>query len=69
MSALPPKADILRARRDVRFVPKADIGWVYGIAISANPQAMLVRAMPVVFPSALTLKPFSVEAEQKTPLR
>ena len=24
MSALPPKADIDRARRDVRFVPKAD---------------------------------------------
>jgi hypothetical protein len=26
MSALPPKADILRGRSDVRFVPKADIG-------------------------------------------
>jgi hypothetical protein len=25
MSALPPKADIPRDRRDVRFVPKADI--------------------------------------------
>jgi hypothetical protein len=25
MSALPPKADIGRAHRDVRFVPKADI--------------------------------------------
>ena len=25
MSALPPKADIDRARRDVRFVPKADM--------------------------------------------
>src|SRR5215469_17233220 len=25
MSALPPKADIVRASRDVRFVPKADI--------------------------------------------
>src|SRR5262249_14053649 len=26
MSALPPKADIAKHRRDVRFVPKADIG-------------------------------------------
>jgi hypothetical protein len=25
MSALPPKADILESRLDVRFVPKADI--------------------------------------------
>ena len=25
MSALPPKADIAEHRRDVRFVPKADI--------------------------------------------
>ena len=40
-----------------------------GFTALANPHAMLVRAMPVVFPSALTLKPFSVEAEQKTPLR
>jgi sulfur transfer protein SufE len=28
MSALPPKADIAKHRRDVRFVPKADIGTV-----------------------------------------
>jgi hypothetical protein len=26
MSALPPKADMVRHDRDVRFVPKADIG-------------------------------------------
>src|SRR5215472_9155864 len=26
MSALPPKADMVRHNRDVRFVPKADIG-------------------------------------------
>ena len=26
MSALPPKADMCGATRDVRFVPKADIG-------------------------------------------
>ena len=26
MSALPPKADMCGANRDVRFVPKADIG-------------------------------------------
>ena len=30
MSALPPKADIDRASRDVRFVPKADIGSASG---------------------------------------
>jgi hypothetical protein len=28
MSALPPKADMARHDRDVRFVPKADIGCV-----------------------------------------
>jgi hypothetical protein len=28
MSALPPKADIRGGERDVRFVPKADIGLV-----------------------------------------
>jgi len=26
MSALPPKADMVQPDRDVRFVPKADIG-------------------------------------------
>ena len=30
MSALPPKADIDRVCRDVRFVPKADIKAVLG---------------------------------------
>jgi hypothetical protein len=27
MSALPPKADIAERQLDVRFVPKADMGW------------------------------------------
>src|SRR5215472_8441073 len=41
MSALPPKADIDRACRDVRFVPKADIlqcgrNWHYSITSSAR---------------------------------
>ena len=31
MSALPPKADMCGATRDVRFVPKADIGRTCGL--------------------------------------
>ena len=34
MSALPPKADIDRDRRDVRFVPKADMPATSGSLIS-----------------------------------
>src|SRR5262252_4803433 len=42
MSALPPKADIHRARRDVRFVPKADI-------IPRSPVAVLCKnVIPVL---------------------
>ena len=36
MSALPPKADIAQRDRDVRFVPKADIGEDYSITSSAR---------------------------------
>jgi hypothetical protein len=32
MSALPPKADIADAMKNVRFVPKADIGGVSGMS-------------------------------------
>ena len=37
MSALPPKADMCGATRDVRFVPKVDIGLIYSITSSARP--------------------------------
>jgi hypothetical protein len=36
MSALPPKADMCGAKRDVRFVPKADIPPAYSITSSAR---------------------------------
>jgi len=36
MSALPPKADIGTQSRDVRFVPKADIGGCFGSALSGD---------------------------------
>src|SRR5262249_39469428 len=36
MSASPPKADIGTQRRDVRFVPKADIDQDYSITSSAR---------------------------------
>jgi hypothetical protein len=36
MSALPPKADIAGRRLDVRFVPKADIGFGHSITSSAR---------------------------------
>ena len=35
MSALPPKADICSATRDVRFVPKADIGSLFDHLVGA----------------------------------
>jgi hypothetical protein len=35
MSALPPKADIRQGKRDVRFVPQADIQ-VFGLARTAR---------------------------------
>ena len=35
MSALPPKADIGRACRDVRFVPKADISEWTSLCVQA----------------------------------
>jgi len=41
MSALPPKADIDQHRRDVRFVPIADIAWCYSMVSSASDGASL----------------------------
>jgi hypothetical protein len=42
MSALPPEADISRVRRDVRFVPEADVGSAYSITSSARPSRRLL---------------------------
>jgi hypothetical protein len=39
MSALPPKADMVQHNRDVRFVPKADIGWAAQCAGLATQRA------------------------------
>jgi hypothetical protein len=38
MSALPPKADMCSATRDVRFGPKADIRTLFDQLVSANDQ-------------------------------
>jgi hypothetical protein len=38
MSALPPKADMAQSDRDVCFVPKADIRWLFDQLISAAGQ-------------------------------
>jgi hypothetical protein len=47
MSALPPKADMCGATRDVRFVPKADIQLIHSMTSSARasvrPNVSLVR--------------------------
>ena len=59
MSALTPKADIVKRRWDVRFVPKADIlrcgrDWRYSITSSANRKAHFshtaatIITMPIV---------------------
>src|SRR5215472_4688047 len=47
MSALPPKADKEQTSRDVRFVPKADIRWLFDQLIS-----------PTVMPNALAVLRF-----------
>jgi hypothetical protein len=39
MSALPPKADIGTQSRDVRFVPKADIGALFDYLVRDGEQA------------------------------
>ena len=38
MSALPPKADMCSATRDVRFVPKADIGFLFDHVVGLRKQ-------------------------------
>jgi hypothetical protein len=46
MSALPPKADIRVANRNVRYVPRADISQVYSITSSARPISVLGTLRP-----------------------
>jgi len=46
MSALPLKADIDCVHRDVRFVPKADIGEVYGTGLHYGPRVTLALGGP-----------------------
>src|SRR5215468_2044323 len=43
MSALPPKADIERRSRDVRFVPKADIGFLFDHVVGLRKQRLWDR--------------------------
>ena len=40
MSALPPKADMCGAKRDVRFVPEADIDRLFDYFVSAEQDGM-----------------------------
>src|SRR5262249_29591093 len=64
MSALPPKADIGTQPRDVRFVPKADIG-SHGLFLS--PQATFFAAGGVHVPSmAGLMRPRAYWSVQKT---
>ena len=51
MSALPPIADMCSAKRDVRFVPIADIALCYSIIASARASS----ACGMVRPSALAV--------------
>ena len=46
MSALPPKADIDQHGRDVRFVPKADIGRSFINSSPITPRARVLRGGP-----------------------
>jgi len=46
MSALPPKADISEGDRHVHFVPKADIGEVYGTGLHYGPRVTLALGGP-----------------------
>ena len=47
MSALPPKADIAQHDRDVRFVPKADIGSFIQRNKFASPHSITSSALVV----------------------
>ena len=49
MSALPPKADIADAMRNVRFVPEADTGY------SINSSARSCSSREIVIPSAFAV--------------
>src|SRR5262245_47705649 len=47
MSALPPEADINRPGDDVRFVPKADIRWLFDQLISPHGNAECLGGLEV----------------------
>ena len=53
MSALPPKADMCGATRDVRFGPEADIGQLFDHLVGAgehaywNDETKLIRGLAV----------------------
>ena len=49
MSALPPKADMCGATRDVRFVPIADIARLYSITSSARASSSRRHVRPSAF--------------------
>ena len=43
MSALPSIADMCGAKRDVRFVPKADIGWLVEMSAKCQDRTHAVQ--------------------------
>jgi hypothetical protein len=49
MSALPPKADMCGAKRDVRYVPIADIRQRYSITSSAPVSNVGATVRPSIF--------------------
>ena len=48
MSALPPRADMCGATRDVRYGPEADIPAHIGWMCAKGPKAEIVSALPVL---------------------
>ena len=47
MSALPPKADMCGAARDVRFGPKADIRWLTADMMAASDDLTYSSLTPI----------------------
>src|SRR5215467_3199016 len=58
MSALPPIADKCCATRDVRLGPKADIGYLYSITLSAR----IRKDSGIVNPSVLAVVKFTMRS-------
>ena len=46
MSALPPKADIAERHRHVRYVPKAEVGQLHSMTLSARVSNVAGTSMP-----------------------